>query len=168
MYTIDGADRVTGCVDAPSPDTGAPLPVLLADERRLLLAYMVSDPEKSQGPARLMTQDTRGLVALVEFNRPRVHMFGPPDDETFRSHPLADRGLGPYEVFEVLDSSWIRQLARMNKQSPQWSPYDGMHHFIFAFHDSTFECIAKSLVVNLREGTVRDVMFEMMQRFQGA
>ena len=116
---------------------------------------------------KLMTADSPGYVALVEFTRRIAHMFGPPNDETFSSHPLASRGLRPYGVFEVIDSSWIRQLAGMNRARQRWSPYDGMRHFIFSFHDSTFECIAKSLAVNLREGSVRDVMFEMMQKLQG-
>jgi hypothetical protein len=50
--------------------------------------------------------------AIVKFIRPRAHYFGSPSDETLKGHPLADRGLGPYGVFEIRKSSWVRALAR--------------------------------------------------------
>ena len=168
MYTVDASDRVVGCADAPLPDSGAALPFIISNEQRLLLAYMAANTEAGDTfSVELMTPDSQGYVALVEFNHPRAHMFGPPNDETFSSHPLANRGLRPYGSFEVIDSSWIRQLIGMNRARHPWNPYEGMRHFIFSFHDSTFECVAKSLAVNLREGSVRDVMFEIMQKLQG-
>jgi len=168
MYAVDKLDRVVEVHDAPCPDSGAPLPFVMGDELQLSLAYLTLEAgERFSSVVKMMTADSPGYVALVEFTRPIAHMFGPPNDETFFSHPLANRGLSPYGVFEVLDSSWIRQLATMNKARQGWSPYDGMRHFIFSFHDSTFECIAKSLAANFRRGSVRDVMFEMMQKLQG-
>lgn len=170
MYAIDKLDRVIEMHDAPQPNSGASMPFILSDEQRVLLAYMVSDSDKAISAVfKMMSADSPGFVALVEFVLPRAHMFGPPNDETFRSHPLVERGLRPYCVFEVLDSSWIRQLARMNRSHRQHSPglFEDLRHYIFSFHDSTFECIAKSLAVNLREGSLRDVMFEMLQRIQG-
>lgn len=45
MYVVDGLDTVLQLHEAPSPDVGAPLPVVLGDEHRLLLAYIVNDQE---------------------------------------------------------------------------------------------------------------------------
>ncbi len=72
-------------------------------------------------------------------------MFGPPNDEAFAGHPLASRGLQPYGAFEVLASSWIRQLERMNAVHRHHDPEDFAvyRHIVLAFHDSTFECIAE-------------------------
>jgi hypothetical protein len=74
------------------------------------------------------------------------HYFGPPSDETFGSHPLAARGLHSFGVFEVLNSSWVRALERVNSIHPRHERvrhrYNLMKHFVFAFHDSTFECVA--------------------------
>jgi hypothetical protein len=169
MYVIDTLDRVMEVHDAPLPDSGASLPFLMSDENHLLLAYMVSEfDEVVNSNVRIMTPDSKGYVALVEFSQPFAHMCGPPNDETFLGHPLAERGLRPYGVFEVLDSSWIRQLEAMNKRHSQHShSRSALRHYIFSFHDSTFECIAQALAVNLREGSVRDAMFEMLQRVQG-
>jgi hypothetical protein len=33
-----------------------------------------------------------------------------------------------------------------------------MRHFIFTFHDSTFECLAKGYEVEVRKGTLRSVI----------
>ena len=170
MYAIDTLDRVIEMHDAPLPDSGASLPFIMSDENRVLLAYMVSESdEAANSVVKTMTADSEGYTALVEFAQPSAHMFGPPNDETFLSHPLAERGLSPYGVFEVLDSSWIRQLEEMNKRHSRHaqSRYGDLRHYIFSFHDSTFECIAKALAVNLREASLRDVMFEMLQRVQG-
>lgn len=69
-------------------------------------------------------------------------MFGPPNDEAFAGHPLADRGLNPYSVAEVQRSSWIRGLERMNSVHARHSRerfLEHKRHFVFAFHDSTFK-----------------------------
>jgi len=91
-------------------------------------------------------------------------MFGPPNDEAFGGHPLAHRGLGPYAVFEVRQSSWIRQLERMNsvhrQHEREWF-LSNKKHFIFAFHDSTFECIAESFDVQVRQGSLLSALADM-------
>jgi hypothetical protein len=101
-----------------------------------------------------------GPVALVSFSYPYAHMFGPPNDEAFQGHPLESRGLRPYAVFEVLESSWIRHLERMNSVHAHHRPerFDKYHHFVFAFHDTTFECVAESFSVSLHTGSVAEVL----------
>ena len=84
-------------------------------------------------------------------------MFGPPNDEAFDGHPLASRGLTPYAEFEVIDSSWLRQLEKMNSVHPYHNRerfMANLHHFVFAFHDSTFECIAASFSVSIHRGSL--------------
>jgi hypothetical protein len=39
--------------------------------------------------------------------------------------------------------------------------FSDYRHFIFAFHDSTFECVAKEITVTLYKGTFRSVVPEM-------
>lgn len=99
-------------------------------------------------------------VALVEFTHAMAHMFGPPNDEAFSGHPLASRGVGPYSVHEVHHSSWIRRLERMNAVHPYHRPERFAHyrHFIFAFHDTTFECIAETFSITVHTGSVAEVL----------
>jgi hypothetical protein len=60
---------------------------------------------------------------------------------------LASRGLGYYGIFEVVGSSWVRELEEMNRVHPNHNPrrFDKLRHFIFMFHDNTFEVIAEGV-----------------------
>jgi hypothetical protein len=108
-----------------------------------------------------MDENTAGEpVALVSFTQPYAHMFGPPNDEAFSGHPLASRGLRPYSVSEIRESSWIRRLERMNAVHPYHKPerFADYRHFVFAFHDTTFECIARAFTVSFHTGSVAEVL----------
>ena len=98
-------------------------------------------------------------VAVVTFPLYCATMFGPPNDEAFAGHPLSSRGLGPYGAFEVLDSSWISQLERMNSVHPSHrrERYLQLRHFILSFHDSTFECVAPRYQVTRHDGPLARV-----------
>lgn len=133
MYAVDRHDRVEELTILPQQSVGAPLPVVLADDGGMVLAYQLEfDDDK---------------VAMVEFEHVAAHYFGPPNDEALSGHPLHARGLGGYGAYEVHNSSWIRALERMNRVHPSHRPtmYRGLRHFIFTFHDTLFECIAKGI-----------------------
>jgi hypothetical protein len=163
MYSIDQKDTVTELHEAPRSSVGAPCPVLLATEQTLRLVYYLQNmPEGWDGAkVRLVDEQTLGEpVALVSFTRQYSHMFGPPSDEAFNGHPLAPRGLRPYGVFEICHSSWIRRLERMHAVDPSHRPehFADSRHFVFAFHDTTFECIAEGFSVSVHTGSVAEVL----------
>src|SRR5262245_23483995 len=169
MYPVDELDTVVALGHVPRPDVGAPLPVVLADEWRLLLAYIVSEPDPNWDgtSVRMVSPECDGLpVAVARFDRPSDHMFGAPNDEAFSGHPLAERGLRPYAVFEIQQSSWIRQLRRMTSVHPQhrrdWF-MEGKKHFVFAFHDSTFECIAHGFDLLVHRGSIVSALDRMVE-----
>lgn len=134
MYEVDEHDRVVLFENVPQPNAGAPVPALIADETRVELAFIARRADPSDDES----------IAVARFVRPYAHMFGPPNDEAFEGHPLAPRGLEPYGVFRIENSSWIRQLERMNAVHDYHNPegFARLTHYIFAFHDSTFECVA--------------------------
>jgi len=167
MYPVDEQDTVVELTDAPRPDVGAPLPLVLADDYRLLLAYLLSEPDPNWDGTyvNVVSPDSEEMVvAVIRFRHPYAHMFGPPNDEAFSGHPLANRGLDPYAVSEVRQSSWIRQLERMNsvhrQHKPEWF-MENKKHFVFAFHDSTFECIAEGFDVQLCRGSLLSALAQM-------
>ena len=169
MYEVDDRDEVV-CLDGvPEPDAGAPLPAVVADEGHLLLAYLVGEPDPGWDGSyvNVVSPDSEGLAtALVEFRRPYAHLFGPPNDEAFAGHPLAGRGLRPYAAFEILHSSWLRRLERMNAVHPRHDPEQFLasrRHFVFAFHDSTFECIAQGYMVHQARGSMRMAVRRMVE-----
>ena len=60
-------------------------------------------------------------------------------------HPLIKNGLKYYSVHKVMNSSWIAELEKQNSVHPQHNKdffLTDKHHYIFTFHDSTFELIA--------------------------
>jgi hypothetical protein len=171
MYQVDDRDRVIELSEVPQSSVGAPLPVVLSDEHTLLLAYLVQEPTSSWDhmSVRLVGPDTLiERLALVEFSRYQSFMFGSPNDEAFNGHPLYSRGLHPYAAFEIQNSSWVRQLERMNSVHPSHRAerFQRLKHFVFAFHDSTFECLAETYVISDHEGSLELLLPEMQRRLR--
>jgi hypothetical protein len=169
MYQVDEKDKVIELKDVPQSSVGAPLPIVLSSEYKTLLAYLLEDmTENWDGTTiRIVDFETRDeQIAIIEFNSCGDLMFGSPNDEAFEGHPLESRGLHPYGVFEIENSSWLRQLERMNSVHERHNPenYAKYKHFVFAFHDSTFECIAISFEISIHEGSLESILPEMQKR----
>ena len=161
-YTVDDRDSVEVLAGFPQSSVGAPAPVVIASEHALFVAFYLErrDPNWDGTTCKVVTPDTSDEpVAVVRFSRAKVHYFGPPNDEAFSGHPLSERGLRPYGAFEVLSSSWIRALERMNSVHPYHRPehFAECRHFILTFHDSIFECVAHSFSVENSSGSLRSV-----------
>lgn len=167
MYAVDKRDTVIELKDVPQSSVGAPLPFVLSDEFRILLAYIVQESSADWNET-IEAETSSEPLALVEFESYSTYMFGAPNDEAFSGHPLADRGLHPYGAFRIADSSWVRQLERMNSVHPFHKPkrFDELNHYIFAFHDSTFECVAKSFRISEHKGMPADLLPIMRSRLR--
>ncbi len=158
MYPVDDQDKVVE-LGVPQSDVGAPEPIVLCNEFKILLAYDVH----YTWPTTL-----REPVALIEFALYESLMFGMPNDEALNGHPLYSRGLHRYGAFQIKNSSWIRQLEKMNSIHPYHDPesFKRYKHYIFAFHDSTFECVAEGLSVSEHEGPLAGLLPIMQTRLQ--
>jgi hypothetical protein len=171
MYSIGEHDRVVRLNDVPKCDVGAPMPTILAAEHLLCLAYLVSEPDPNWDGTyvNVVSNATVGNVAIIEFQRPSLHMFGPPNDEAFSGHPLAKRGLRPYAASEILESSWLEHRIAMNRVHPYHSDemFANLRHFVIAFHDSTFECLAKELTVTTMRGSIIDAITALTPKLKG-
>lgn len=156
MYTVDQRDTVVARTDVPAHSAGSPCPLVLAGDHFLSLAYYLSDAPEDRGEEF----SDREACALVQFKKARAHMFGGPNDEALHGHPLYERGLGPYGVFEIQHSSWVRRLEVMNSVHESHDParFAVLKHFVFTFHDGTFECIAESFDASVHAGSVSQVL----------
>lgn len=126
---------------------------LFQDEYRAFLMFNVS----TAGAAH-----PEGTLAVVELVRAHSVLFGLPNDEALGGHPLHGRGLQCYGVYEVLNSRWKCEAERRNRVCfPNARPWD-VRHFVFTFHDSSLECLAGGLRVELtrrsRAETVAQVL----------
>jgi hypothetical protein len=45
VYEVDERDRVVELRDVPQSSIGAPIPCVLADEHRVILAYYIEEPD---------------------------------------------------------------------------------------------------------------------------
>ena len=167
MYTIDERDSVVKIEGFPQSSIGAPIPIVISDEFVAVVAFHLQDtPDDWDGKTiRIITVETEGEpIALARFFRVHSLMFGLPNDEAFDGHPLANRGLTPYGAFLIENSSWIRQLEKMNSVHPHHTPerFKQLKHYVLTFHDSTFECVAESYSIEAHKGSMRGVIPRMI------
>lgn len=165
-----GGDIVVELTDVPQSDIGAPLPIVLSSEHNVLLAFRCQNtPEGWDGSSvRVVNYDTANdPLAIVELGHCHSFTFGAPNDEAFNGHPLYEKGLHPYGVFEVRNSSWLRTMEQRNSVHLYHKPdrfYGRYKHFVFAFHDSTFECLAEGFKCEVVEGSLEGMLPEMQRR----
>ena len=110
--------------------------------------------------------DRSAGTAIVTINGCLSTRFGYPNDEALGGHPLYRRGLRHYRIFEVLNSSWISTMAEQNRLCfPHSDIFASDRHWIFTFQDSTFECVAKSLELEVSNTPFRELFQSICERF---
>jgi hypothetical protein len=168
MYQVDALDRVIEISDFPQSSLGAPLPSVIATEHQTFLLFHLEEhvPDWDGTWVRCIGAETDGLLAIIAFNGCYARMFGPPNDEAFAGHPLAARGLHPYGAFRIENSSWLRGLEIMNAVHPNHSSarFRELNHFVFAFHDSNFECIAAGYTIETTRSSIRNTLLLTAER----
>lgn len=108
----------------------------------------------------------RGIgFALLEFNICLQTRFGLPNDEALPGHPLYSKGVQTYAMYEVLNSSWIDQLAEQNRvKFPTTTNFDSFRHFILTFHESIFECVAEGFTSEVFDGPYEQLFARIAER----
>jgi hypothetical protein len=133
--------------------TGAPLPHLLQSDNRTFLVFFLpnTDPDwdGSWVNVRNPNSPVAEKLAVVEFERCACTKMGTPNDEVFHGHPLHGKGLAGYRALAVENSSWLKELEAINAVHSCYDPksWRELKHYILPFHDSTFECVARSFKV---------------------
>jgi hypothetical protein len=129
-----------------TPEAAISGAVLLQTEERAFLLFNAMRKTRRPSPDGGFYKEAAG-IALVELVGCSVTKFGYPNDEAWSGIPLTKGAV--YGVFEVENSLWKQQLVRLNQFSfPETRDWSGKH-FIFLFHDSSFECIARELRLEL-------------------
>jgi hypothetical protein len=166
MYQVDEKDKVVELDGVPQSCVGSPMPFLIVNEHKTFLAYLLQDSIDYDNPPPDFFEQKGESIAIVEFEFCSNHRFGSPNDEAINGHPLYSRGLGSYGVYEIQNSSWLRQLEIMNRVHHNHRPetFEKYKHFIFTFHDSMFECIAQSFKIDIHSGSLESCLTEMQKR----
>lgn len=158
MYKIGDKDSIEKLTDVPIMDVGAPLPIMMRNDSDLVLGYIVSSssPKPYEKHVEVIKGETGyGRFALIRFWRSIAGVSCLPPEDDIDKHPLSARGLRPYMAVKVNNSSWLHLTKEIYKIEDE-----KMNHFIFTFHDSSFECLARSYWVTVFEGCTEETLKE--------
>ena len=145
-------------------DIGAPLPFLLCNDYKTFLSFYISDPDPNWDGTYVNvvapSSSEPASLCLVKFNRCVSAKLGHPNDEVHHGHSLSGRGLETYTAQIVMNSKWIDEVAKNNSVHSYDNPenWKNLKHYIFWFHDSTFECLAESYEVEVTSETMGDLL----------
>lgn len=145
-------------------DIGAPMPHLLTNDHKCLLIFYLSETTSEWDGTVVSvvdpSSDAPASLALVEFDLCTSAKLGAPNDEVFEGHPLSGKGQAGYAAQEVVNSRWIAEIEAINSVHVGYDPsnWRDARHFIFWFHDSTFECIARSFKIELHNESLPDLL----------
>jgi hypothetical protein len=151
-------------------DIGAPLPHLFVSDDRAFLAFLLAEYDPEWDGTYVTAKSPAGNepenLALVEFEYCVSAKLGGPNDEVFSGHPLHGKGLEAYAAQRVINSRWLKEIETINSVHPQYRPTMSrdVQHFIFWFHDSTFECLARSFTVEVHRIRMKDLLNQMVDR----
>lgn len=149
-------------------DTGAPMPHLMVSDHRALLSFLLSEPDPAWDGSyvKVVGVEEPEPLALVEFEHCTSAKLGSPNDEVFGGHPLSGKGSEPYSAQRVINSRWIKEIQAINSVHHRYRPehWRDLYHFIFWFHDTTFECIARSYKVETHRISMRALLNLMAER----
>ena len=155
---------------AAAPQTVVELDIDVVPEAAVSGAVVLQDEYATYLTFNAMSKGADGKrrdagTAIIAFKRCLLTKFGYPNDEALAGHPLYERGLKFYGAFEVLGSSWAAAVVAQNRHSFPDTPdgYAG-RHFIFTFHDSTFECLASEMAVELSHDPYVQILTRLSSR----
>ena len=120
------------------PDAGASNPVLLQTDLSAALLFGARERLKDGTLSKVVGN------AVIRFPMCHATRFGYPNDEAMAGIPRFQGVV--YGAYEVSSSSWIEEIRELNRHAFPGVPYlVDAKHFVVAFHDSTFECIANRM-----------------------
>ena len=133
-------DRLVRLKDIPRCDAGSPCPAVVSDEQLAHLAFYSADEED--------------MAVLVTFWAAADLRFGSPAEDALEDHSLHARGLKPGKAYEVLRSSWLgnRRAQAAERSIEAVEELKRLHHYVFVFHASLFECLAEGYSVKVVPG----------------
>lgn len=145
-------------------DAGAPLPVLIANDYKAFLVFCVRTIDPLWDGTYVTIKDPSSCqiekLAIVEFEHVASVKIGAPNDEAQYGHPLFGRGLEGYTAQMVKNSKWLAEIETTNKKHHNYSPemWSKLIHYVFWFHDTTFESAAQSYKVEIVDANMAQVI----------
>ena len=153
------SETVLGLGDVPRPSVEAPCPIVLADDDHLFVLYVLqSKPEGWYDSwVKMISSDSEGEpFVIIVFQHPLAYYHGTLEDEALHGQPLSRRGLRPHGAFEIENSPWREALFKMRRMQAahRIENYHLYRHFVLAFRETTFECLAESYSILIGNGSL--------------
>ncbi|MCP4159881.1 MAG: hypothetical protein GY760_07405 [Deltaproteobacteria bacterium] len=149
-------------------DTGVPLPFVFSNENKTILTFYLQqvDPDWDNTYISDSSEENIEQIALVEFELCYSFKFGSPNDEVHEGHPLYGKGLDSYTAQIIINSIWIKNIEKINSVHIQYEPknWDDLNHYVFWFHDTTYECIAKSYKTEVFQTSMKKLLTVINER----
>jgi hypothetical protein len=121
----------------------------MATEHRLVLVYYTA---------------TDYDTAVCVFDHCFEFHMGMPGEDQMQRHPLRPSGVRAFGAYRIEDSPWIAELEERYNVISEFSRGERHYqHYLFAFHDRCFECVAAGLAVSeLKDKrTIDDVIHDL-------
>ena len=138
--------------------------IKLLPGRRLLCAYMVSEPTLDDG--------TNEDLAIVAVRGASQFTFGYPNDEALPAHPLYKIGISYYAFNKIENSPYLVEMGRRNATMFPGSErfWTEKQHYLVAFHDETLEviCSGIEIVTRTAAGSSIDALNKIKAEQDGA
>jgi hypothetical protein len=116
--------------------------------------------------------------AVLDCQRCAMSKFGYPNDEGRPEHPLYN-GMtqAKTSVLEVVDSPWADEVSNQMRESdrriwggrgmePAWDRGGALRHFIITLKEKTFECLARTIVVERYCKTFDEAFSFVLDKFK--
>jgi hypothetical protein len=112
-----------------------------------------------------ITEEGTIPTVIVELEHTVKTQFGLPNDSARSGHPLYNLGMRhyAYDIFEVLNSSWLAQVEAQNQiDFPEYKL--SYNHYIFQFHDSSFECLSKEMKISIVDRPFKEIWEDLFNK----
>jgi hypothetical protein len=149
---------------------GAPEPQLLANGHGAYLLFSLADRDPDPDATRVRivdpAVDESEPLGVVAFHGVREVKLGGPNDEAIEGHRLHGKGLHVYAAHQVVNSRWIAEAERVNSvhSNHRAGWHDRLNHYVFCFHDETFECIAQGFTTERYLASPRMALSDLIAR----
>lgn len=98
---------------------------------------------------------------IVTFKNCSITKFGYPNDDAWRAIPRTKNLT--YDAYEVFESEWDNELDRLNRFGFPNYQRRRRRHFVWLFHDSSFECLAEDWSARVSDEPIAAILADICQ-----
>ena len=148
----------------------APLPLVIQNDYKTFPIFYVREPDPDWDGSYVTVKDPGDgsveSLALVEFHGSISAKLGSPNDEVLEGHPLNVKGLDGSTAQRVVGSVWLAELEAISRVHRCYDPacWRKLNHYVLWFHNTTFECVAESFMVELYRESLGELLARACQR----